>query len=47
MVQQYRKKAGQRTGGIKLHNKHKLEIKDFEIKIGRGKLYRLMRTYNL
>ena len=47
MVKQYRKKVGSRTGGIKLHKELKEEFKNQGIKIGRDKLYRLLRQYNL
>lgn len=47
MVQQYRKKVGQRTGGIKLYKELKMDFNQQNIKIGRDKFYRLLRHYNL
>ena len=47
MVQQYRKKVGQRTGGIKLYVELKNEMLKNEIHIGRDKFYRFLRLHNL
>lgn len=47
MVQDYRKKVGQRTGGIKLYSELKQEFDNQDIKIGRDKFYRFLRLQNL
>lgn len=47
MVQQYRKKVGQRTGGIKLYDELKKDMISQKINIGRDKFYRFLRQYNL
>ncbi len=47
MVQKYRKKVGQRSGGIKLHKELKNEMINQDINIGRDKFYRFLRHYNL
>ncbi len=47
MVQDYRKKVGQRTGGIKLYAELKQNFVNQDIKIGRDKFYRFLRQYNL
>jgi len=47
MVKQYRKKVGSRTGGIKLYKELKKEFTNQGIKMGRDKLYRLLKRYNL
>ena len=39
MIKNYRKKVGQRTGGIKLYAELKQDFINQEIKIGRDKLY--------
>jgi len=47
MVQDYREKVGQRTGGIKLYSELKQDFINQDIKIGRDKFYRFLRQYNL
>ena len=47
MVQQYRKKVGSKTGGIKLYNELKSEMIKQNINIGRDKFYRFLRLNNL
>jgi len=47
MVQDYRKKVGMRTGGIKLYAELKQDFVSQDIKIGRDKFYRFLRQYNL
>ncbi|MCK5831857.1 MAG: IS3 family transposase [Methylococcales bacterium] len=47
MVQDYRKKVGHRTGGIKLYSELKQDFVSQDIKIGRDKFYRFLRQYNL
>ncbi len=47
MVQKYRKKVGQRTGGIKLYSELKNDIINQDINIGRDKFYRFLRYNNL
>lgn len=47
MVKNYRKKVGQRTGGIKLYSELKQDFINQEIKIGRDKLYDVLRLHNL
>ena len=47
MVQQYRKKIGSKTGGIKLYNELKPEMIEQNINIGRDKFYRFLRRNNL
>jgi transposase InsO family protein len=47
MVQQYRKKVGSKTGGIKLYNELKSEMIEQNINIGRDKFYHFLRLNNL
>tara|TARA_B110000503_G_scaffold143061_1_gene242384 strand:- start:221 stop:994 length:774 start_codon:yes stop_codon:yes gene_type:complete len=47
MIQDYRKVVGQRTGGIKLYAELKQGFIDQDIKIGRDKLYDVLRLHNL
>ena len=47
MVKNYRKKVGQRTGGIKLYSELKQDFINQEIKIGRDKFYDVLRLHNL
>jgi putative transposase len=47
MVKQYRKKVGQRTGGIKLYKELKNEMIKGNINIGRDQFYRFLRLHNL
>ncbi|WP_231963671.1 IS3 family transposase [Polaribacter sp. KT 15] len=47
MVQQYRKKVGSKTGGIKLYNELKSQMIEQNINIGRDKFYRFLRLNNL
>lgn len=47
MVQNYRKKVGHRTGGIKLYKELKKDMVSQNIHIGRDKFYRFLRQYNL
>ena len=47
MIKNYRKKVGQRTGGIKLYAELKQDFINQEIKIGRDKFYDLLRLHNL
>ena len=47
MVQQYRKKVGQRTGGIKLYAEFKEDMIKQHINIGRDKFYDFLRLHNL
>jgi putative transposase len=47
MVQGYRKKAGMRTGGIKRYAELKQGFINQDIKIGRDKLYDVLRLHNL
>ena len=46
MVKNYRKKVGQKTGGIKLYSELKQDFINQEIKIGRDKFYRFLRLSN-
>jgi len=46
-VQKYRKQIGQRTGGIKLLKLLKKDLEKHNIKIGRDKFFKFLRTYNL
>src|SRR5690606_12920215 len=47
MVKHYRKKAGSKTGGTKLHSELKQDFLNAGIKIGRDKFYRFLRLNNL
>ncbi|MGK0324946.1 MAG: transposase InsO family protein [Polaribacter sp.] len=47
MVQDYRKKVGMRTGGIKLYDELKLDFIKQDIKIGRDKFYDFLRLHHL
>jgi len=47
MVKDYRKKVGSKTGGIKLYSELKQDFINADIKIGRDKFYRFLRTHNL
>ena len=47
MIQDYRKVVGQRTGGIKLYAELKQGFINRDIKIGRDKLYDVLRLNNL
>jgi len=47
MVKNYRKKVSQKTGGIKLYAELKQDFIKQEIKIGRDKLYDVLRLHNL
>ena len=47
MVQEYRKKVGMRTGGIKRYSELKQGFIEQGIKIGRDKFYRFLRLHNL
>jgi putative transposase len=47
MIQDYRKAVGQRTGGIKLYAELKQGFINQDIKIGRDKLYDVLRLNNL
>jgi len=47
MVQDYRKKVGMRTGGIKLYWELKEDFIRQGIKMGRDKFYRFLRQHNL
>ena len=47
MVQQHRKKVGQRTGGIKLYKELKDHMIKQHINIGRDKFYDFLRLHNL
>ncbi|PQB08949.1 transposase [Polaribacter filamentus] len=47
MIQDYRKVVGQRTGGIKLYAELKQGFINQDIKIGRDKLYDILRLHNL
>ena len=47
MVLEYRKKVGMRTGGIKLCSELKQDFINQDIKIGRDKLYDVLRLHNL
>jgi transposase InsO family protein len=47
MVQQHRKKVGQRTGGIKLYKELKHHMIKQHINIGRDKFYDFLRLHNL
>ncbi|MBN4048350.1 IS3 family transposase [Flavobacteriaceae bacterium AH-315-O20] len=47
MVQNYRKKVGMRTGGIKLYAELKQDFIKQDIKIGRDKFYDFLRLHNL
>jgi putative transposase len=47
MIQDYRKVVGQRTGGIKLYAELKQGFINQDIKIGRDKLYDVLRLHNL
>ena len=46
-MKEYRKKVGQRTGGIKLHSELKQQMKILNIKMGRDKFYDFLRANNL
>lgn len=47
MINEYRKIVGQRTGGRKLHDELKEKLKILNIKMGRDKLFDLLRHSNL
>jgi hypothetical protein len=47
MIQAYRKLVGMRTGGIKLYSELKNDFVKQDIKIGRDKLYDVLRLHNL
>jgi len=47
MIKEYRKKVGQRTGGIKLHSELKQQMKTLNIKMGRDKFFDFLRANNL
>jgi len=47
MINDYRKKVGSKTGGIKLYNELKDEFTKQGIKIGRDKFYQFLRLNNL
>lgn len=47
MVLEYRKKVGMRTGGTKLYSELKQDFINQNIKIGRDKLYDVLRLHNL
>jgi hypothetical protein len=47
MIQAYRKLVGQRTGGIKLYKELKQDFIKQNIKIGKDKLYDVLRLHNL
>ncbi|WP_252191223.1 IS3 family transposase [Polaribacter sp. Q13] len=47
MIQEYRKLVGMRTGGIKLYDELKQDFIKQGIKIGRDKLYDVLRLHNL
>ena len=47
MIQKYRKKVGSKTGGIKLYNELKKQMRSNDIHIGRDKFYRFLRQYKL
>ena len=47
MIQEYRNKVGQRTGGRKLYDEFKDQFKPLHIKIGRDKLFGILRANNL
>lgn len=47
LVLDYRKKVGQRTGGIKLLELLSEDLKKHQIKIGRDKFFRFLRVNNL
>jgi transposase InsO family protein len=47
MIQEYRKLVGQRTGGVKLYSELKQDFVKQVIKIGRDKLYGIVRLHNL
>jgi len=47
MIKEYRNKVGQRTGGRKLYDEFKEELKTVNIKMGRDKFFDLLRTNNL
>jgi transposase InsO family protein len=47
MVNDYRKKVGQRTGGIKLHAELKAQMNTHNIKMGRDKFFKFLRNNNL
>jgi len=46
-VKEYRKKVGQRTGGIKLQSELKQQMKTQNIKMGRDKFFDFLRANNL
>ena len=46
-MKEYRKKVGQRTGGIKLHSELKQQMKTLNIKMGRDKFFDFLRANNL
>jgi putative transposase len=47
MIQDYRKVVGQRTGGINFYAAPKQDFINQDIKIGRDKLYDVLRLHNL
>ena len=47
LIQNYRKLVGQRTGGIKRYSELKQDFVKQGIKIGRNKLYDVLRLHNL
>ena len=47
MVKDYRKKAGSKTGGIKLYTELKQDFINTDIKMGRDKFYRFLRLHQL
>lgn len=47
MVKKYRNKVSQQTGGIKLHQELKSQMKTLNIYMGRDKFYRFLRLHNL
>lgn len=47
LVRKYRNQIGQRTGGIKLLKLIKPEMKLHQIKMGRDKFFKFLRSYNL
>lgn len=47
MVKQYRNKVSQQTGGLKLFAELKNQMENLDIRIGRDKFFRFLRTYNL
>jgi transposase InsO family protein len=47
LVKNYRNKVSQQTGGIKLHQELKSQMKTLNIYMGRDKFYRFLRLHNL